>query len=331
MQQIIEILRHIPPLTDLDPGGLKIERLSGLLNANYKLTGPEMCVVVHLAAPGTEAYVNHETEARNARAAAAAGVAPEVIYSDGRHGIIVTRFVEGAVPLDAERAGSAPYLARIGRKLRDLHTRSRPFANTFNPFHQLDRYVAIMESLGRKPPPAFVAALAGLNAVRDVVDARAAAFAPCHCDPLPENILDDGHRLFIIDYEFSGNCDPLFDLGDFSGEANLDGSQDTALLESYFDGAVPANARALLIAYKAVSLLVSAGWAQVQVASRNARQDFEAYGDLRLQRCQDVLAASELPHLIGDLAAKSVSPASRAQGDLYREPGRRRDESEAPI
>jgi thiamine kinase-like enzyme len=170
-----------------------------------------------------------------------------------------------------------------------------------------------------------------LNAVRDVVDARAAAFAPCHCDPLPANILDDGHRLFIIDYEFSGNCDPLFDLGDFSGEANLDDSQDRALLESYFDGAAPANARALMIAYKAVSLLVSAGWAQVQVASRNAGQDFEAYGDLRLQRCWGVLEASDLPKIIEALKTTGVGPPNDAQGAIYEEPGRRRDESEASI
>ena len=50
--------------------------------------------------------MNHETEAHNARAAAAAGVGPEVLYSDGRHGIIVTRFVQDAVPLDAKRAGA---------------------------------------------------------------------------------------------------------------------------------------------------------------------------------------------------------------------------------
>ena len=69
------------------------------------------------------------------------GLASTTGPGEYRHG---ARFVEGAVPLDAERAGSAPTLARIGRKLRDLHTRSRPFANSFNPFHQLDRYVAIM-------------------------------------------------------------------------------------------------------------------------------------------------------------------------------------------
>ena len=58
-----------------------------------------MCIVVRLAGPGTEAYVNHASEARNARAAAQAGVAPEVLFSDAQRGIIVTRFVEGAEPL----------------------------------------------------------------------------------------------------------------------------------------------------------------------------------------------------------------------------------------
>ncbi len=303
MQQIIEILSQIPLLAGRDHSDLRIDRLGGLSNTNYKLTGPEMCIVVRLAGAGTEAYVNRRSEARNARAAAKAGVAPEVLYSDDRRGIFVTRFVEGAEPLDAGRAGSAPYLARIGRKLRELHTKSNPFANTFNPFDQLDRYVAILEAHRQKPLPAFLDALTGLHSLRGALDARAPTFKPCHCDLLPENILDDGKRLFIIDYEFSGNCDPLWDLGDFSGEAELGEAQDRVLLLSYFGGAIPPEAHASFIAYKAVSLLLAAGWAQVQIANANTIEDFESYAKIRLARCWEAMESRDLQRLIEELTA----------------------------
>jgi thiamine kinase-like enzyme len=331
MQQLFKILPQIPLFAGINHSDLRIDQLGGLLNTNYKLTSPEMCVVVHLAAPGTEAYVNHGTEARNARAAVEAGVAPEVLYSDDRQGIIVTRYVDGAEPLDARRAGSPPYLARIGRKLRELHTRTKPFANAFNPFRQLDRYVAILEACGQEPLPAFLAALTRLNALRDVVDARACSSAPCHCDPLPENILDDGDQLFIIDYEFSGNCDPLFDLGDFSGEANLGDSQEVALLRSYFADAVPPNAHSLLVAYKAVSLLVAVGWAQVQVASQNDNEDFEAFGDLRLSRCWNILESDGLQRLTEDLTVWIAGPPGRTSGLPFQAPEHRDNESKTWI
>jgi thiamine kinase-like enzyme len=331
MQQLIEALSRTPLLAGIDHSDLRIDQLGGLLNANYKLTSPEMCIVVRLAGAGTEAFLNHGFEARNARAAAESGVAPEVLYSDDRQGIIVTRFVEGAEPLDAARAGSAHYLARIGRKLRELHTSSKPFANTFNPFHQLDRYIAITEAHGQSPQADFLEAMTRLDAVREVIDARTWASAPCHCDPLPGNILDDGDRLFLIDYEFSGNCDPLWDLGDFSGEAVLDETQDRDLLLSYFCGAVPPDARSLLVAYKAVSLLVAAGWAQVQVASGNGYEDFEAYGEVRLARCWDILESNDLQRLIGDLTTRTSDQPSRAPGAPPEIREHRRDESETRI
>jgi thiamine kinase-like enzyme len=318
MQQLIEILSQIPLLAGIDHSDLRIDRLGGLSNTNYKLTGPEMCIVVRLAGAGTEAYVNRRSEARNARAAAAAGVAPEVLYSDDRRGIMVTRFVEGAKPLDAERAGTAPCLARIGSKLRELHTRSNRFANTFKPFHQLDRYVEILEAHKQKPRAAFLDALTRLHSVRGVVDACAYDSRPCHCDLLPENILDDGKRLFIIDYEFSGNFDPLWDLGDFSGEANLGESQDDTLLRAYFGGSIPPEAQALFIAYKAVSLLLAAGWAQVQIANANTIEDFETYAEIRLARCWNVMESNGLQRLIKDLTARSAGQPSRAQGAPFK-------------
>jgi len=306
MQELNETLSRIPLLAGLDHSALRIDRLGGLSNANYKITSPEMCIVVRLAGPGTEAYVNRGSEAHNARAAAEAGVAPEVLFSDDRRGIIVTRFVEGAEPLNAGRAGTAPCLARIGNQLLQLHKRSNRFANTFNPFHQLDRYVAILEAHRQKPQIGFLDALRNLDTVRGVVDARADAFTPCHCDLLPENILDDGERLFIIDYEFSGNCDPLWDLGDFSGEADLSESQDLVLLLSYFGGSIPPKTQALFVAYKAVSLLLAAGWAQVQIANANTIEDFEAYAGIRLARCWDVIESSGFPRLIRNLTARNA-------------------------
>ena len=306
MQDLNEALHRIPLLAGIDHNVIRVDRLGGLTNANYKVTSPEMSIVLRLAGPGTEAYVNRRSEAHNARAAARAGVAPEVLFSDDQRGIIVTRFVEGAEPLDASRAGTAPCLARIGNQLRQLHEESKRFANTFSPFHQIDRYVAILEVHRQRPQFGFLDALRNLDTLREVVEARADSFAPCHCDLLPENILDDGERLYIIDYEFSGNCDPLWDLGDFSGEADLSESQDLALLVSYFGGSIPPKAQSLFIAYKAVSLLLAAGWAQVQIANANTIEDFEAYAGTRLAHCWKVVESRDFRRHVRDLTARNV-------------------------
>ena len=66
--------------------------------------------------------------------------------------------------------------------------------------------------------------------------------APCHCDPLCENFLDTGEPMYIIDYEYAGNNDPMWDLGDLSVEGGFGAEQDAALLAAYFGGEPPADA-----------------------------------------------------------------------------------------
>ena len=81
MQHLIEILSQIPLLAGINHSDLRIDRLGGLSNTNYKLTGPEMCIVVRLAGAGTEAYVNRRSEARNARAVCSSISNPEMKFT----------------------------------------------------------------------------------------------------------------------------------------------------------------------------------------------------------------------------------------------------------
>ncbi len=307
MRNLFEALSLVPGLAHLERRDLRIEKLGGLTNNNYKVSGAGICAVVRLPGAGTEDYVNRNFEIKNLRAAAAAGVSPEILYSDVRRGIVVTRFIEGAEPLDAKRAGTTPLLARVGNTLRQLHTRSDVFVNNFNPFHQLERYVSILAELNHKPKARFVEVISQLRPVRKAIEARPNASVPCHCDLLPENILDDGNKLLIIDFEFSGNYHPLWDLGDFSGEADLNKSQDDTLLMSYFDSAISTDAHALFVIFKAVSLLLAAGWAQVQIANGNIYAAFDTYADIRLNRCCDIIVSEDIDRLCTHLMVNSKS------------------------
>ena len=64
--------------------------------------------------------------------------------------------------------------------------------------------------------------------------AKPAALAPCHCDPLAENFIDTGERVYVVDWEYAGMNDPMWDLGDLSVEAEFGPEQDQVLLEVLF-------------------------------------------------------------------------------------------------
>ena len=115
----------------------------------------------------------------------------------------------------------------------------------------------------------------------------------CHCDPLCENFLDTGARMWIVDWEYSGMNDPMWDLGDLSVEAGLNDAQDGALLSAYFDGQVPANDHARMVIYKAMCDLLWTLWGLIQLANENPAEDFRAYADGRFARCKALMARPE--------------------------------------
>ena len=116
---------------------------------------------------------------------------------------------------------------------------------------------------------------------------------PCHCDPLAENFLDTGERMWIVDWEYAGNNDPMWDLGDVSVEAGFGPHQDAALLEAYFGGRPPADQVGRMVMYKAMCDLLWTLWGAIQHANANPVDDFEAYANTRFARCQQLMGSAE--------------------------------------
>jgi thiamine kinase-like enzyme len=116
---------------------------------------------------------------------------------------------------------------------------------------------------------------------------------PCHCDPLAENFLDTGSRVYVIDWEYSGNNDPMWDLGDLSVEAAFGPEQDEALLEAYFDGRPPASARGRMILYKAMCDLLWTLWGIIQHVNKNPADDFWTYAVNRFERCKRLMGTPD--------------------------------------
>ena len=125
---------------------------------------------------------------------------------------------------------------------------------------------------------------------------------PSHCDPLCENFLDTGERMYVIDYEYSGNNDPMWDLGDLSVEGGFGPEQDAALLAAYFDGDVPSTEASRMVIHKAMCDLLWTLWGVIQHVNENPADDFWAYATGRFERCQALMATSEFGDAVALLA-----------------------------
>jgi thiamine kinase-like enzyme len=99
--------------------------------------------------------------------------------------------------------------------------------------------------------------------------------------------------MFLIDYEYAANNDPMWDLGDFSVEGRFTPLQDAAMIEAYFGGEAPAADIARMVIYKALSDLLWALWGIIQHVNRNPVDDFWAYATGRFDRCRTLMESQE--------------------------------------
>lgn len=258
----------------------------GLSNESFTVTDRGRRLVVRLGRDFPFHHVFREHEVMVARAAAAAGLAPAVIHAEP--GLMVTAHVEGRTYGAAEvRAALGPVAALVRRFHETMPAHVSGAARLFWPFHVIRDYARTLAAGGSR----FRDRLAGYVALAGELEA---AQAPLpirfgHNDLLPANVLDDGSRLWLIDFEYAGFSTAMFDLAGLAGNAEFSPEEDAALLAAYFgaDGAALARPHA---AMKVAAILREAMWSMVSELHLDAPGvDYEAYTAENLARLAPAL------------------------------------------
>lgn len=267
-----------------------LERLGGLTNLVFK--AGDFCL--RIPGKGTEEYINRANEAVAAREAAKAGVSPEVLHVDAGTGLMVTRYIAGAETMSEEKFKVRPGSpARAGEAFRKLHNSGAVFPFRFELFAMIDDYLKVLSTKEIALPAGYHDVVREAETVRSALAAHPLPIVACHCDPLCENFLDTGERMWIVDWEYSGMNDPLWDLGDLSVEGKFDLAQDEEMMRAYFGGEARPAERGRIVIYKAMCDLLWTLWGLIQLANNNPVDDFRAYADGRFARCKALMETSE--------------------------------------
>ena len=288
-EEVLEVLRKVPGFEG-SAGAASITRLGGLTNLVHRVDLGGRSVVVRIPGAGTEEYIDRKVEAHNAKAAARAGVSPEVIHADPATGLMVTETVPDITTMTPElfksRAGSP---GRAGAALAKLHNSGETFEFRFELFSMIDEYLRLLATKDVDLPDGYHDVVAAAGPVKELLAAADLPLAPCHCDPLCENFLDDGEVMWIVDWEYSGMNDPLWDVGDLSVEAGMDAVQDAELMRAYFGRKPTAAETGRMVIYKAMCDLLWTLWGLIQHADDNPAEDFWAYSTGRFDRCKALM------------------------------------------
>ncbi|RWQ18840.1 phosphotransferase family protein [Mesorhizobium sp.] len=274
-----------------------LERLGGLTNLVFK--AGDFCL--RIPGKGTEEYINRANEAVAAREAAKAGVSPEVLHVDPGTGVMVIRYIAGAETMSPEKFRTRPGSpARAGEAFRKLHDSGAVFPFRFELFAMIDDYLKVLSTKEVALPAGYHDVVRDAESVRSALAAHPLPIVACHCDPLCENFLDTGERMWIVDWEYSGMNDPLWDLGDLSVEGKFDAAQDEEMIRAYFGGEARPAERGRIVIYKSMCDLLWTLWGLIQLTNNNPVDDFRAYADGRFARCK---ALMETPEFSRHLAA----------------------------
>jgi thiamine kinase-like enzyme len=291
-QRVREALAALGLLAAGNRAPLPIARLPGLTNRVYKVETESGPVCVRIPGPGTAEIIDRRAEATHAHAAAALGIAPEVLLFES-DGLMVTRFVDGAsMAPDHFKAGSGT-IERAATALNRLHAEARGFTRSFDLFGTIDRYVSLLSRQGAELPAHLEAVLAGAARIRQALQVRPTEEKPCHCDPTGGNLIDTGARVLLIDWEYSALNEPMWDLAYLSLEAEFDVAMDERLLSAYLGRPSTENETWRMVVHKPLCDLLSGLWALIQQASGNRAADFQAYAARRLNRARMLMRRGE--------------------------------------
>ncbi len=293
-------LAHIPFLAHTRLEHVQLEPLGSLTNATYKLTTDDGAYALRLPGKDTSDYVYRAAEEHNSRLAAAAGINAEVIYFNAKDGTMLSRFIEGDT-MDEERFGQDPVApARAALVLRRVHRLGRIFKSRFDVFSVIGGYLSILRKLKVSLPADYHEVEREAKVVGRALEASPVPLVPCHNDPWPGNFVDAGDSLYLIDWEFSGMNDPMWDLGDLSVEAGFGPEQDLIMMETYYGGnPVPPALYSRLELYKTMSDLLWTLWGFIQHANDNPRDDFLTYAQERLERCKARMGSADFGRHLG--------------------------------
>jgi thiamine kinase-like enzyme len=293
---IDEILELVPELRDAHAVS---ELAGGLTNTNYKVEADRGAYVVRISAKDAGLLaIDRENEHHNTVAAAEAGVGAAVIGYLPERGVLVLEFIEGQTQT-AEDLRRGDRLDWVAAACRQLHG-ARRFRDDFDMFQIQQRYLGLVRERGFRLPEGYADYEPQVRRIEEAMAVRDEGTVPCNNDLLAENFIDVGDAFRLIDYEYSGNNDACFELGNVWSESNLSLEQLDELVAHYYRRPLRNKvARARL--WGLMSKYGWTLWASIQDGVSEIDFDFWGWGMEKYERAMAEFKGPDFDRLLEDV------------------------------
>ena len=263
-----------------------IERIGGMTNLNYLLDFGTDRYVLRIPNKGTNTFISRQNEMDNNIMAMNANLTPEILYIDSKSGIKITKYIEPIVPINNRILKCNIKICEdIILLIKKLHNSNIVFENTFSVFDMLKKYEILAVSNGIVLKDMYI--YVKNNYLHDLYHMYSSfnyTNKPCHNDLVCENFIQDVNRKsYMLDWEYSGMNDPIWDLATIFLELQLNHKDEQKLLMLYYGGQFPRFTFKKIKIYQSLMDILWYLWAELMCCYS---VDYADYGYNRLCRAK---------------------------------------------
>lgn len=264
-----------------------IERLGGMTNHSYKITredGQEY--LVRIPGEGTEELINRKDERKSTELACSLGIDSELLYF-GDDGTKVMKFISDVQDMTEEVMRKKENIIKAASIFRKLHTCGKDTGVRFEVFEMADEYEKVITEHGVALYDDYVQVKETVMDIKASIDASGAVKrVPCHNDSLIGNwILDAEGKMYLIDWEYSGMNEAMWDLSCLSIEIGFDDENDNDLLQAYYERPATIDEKKYFVAAKMYVDLLWTLWGLTRVPYDG--EFMQSYADDRYARLKE--------------------------------------------
>ncbi|MGI6007459.1 MAG: phosphotransferase [Ruminococcus sp.] len=254
----------------------------GMTNTNFIVRCREEQFILRIPGACTSEMIDRYREENNSAEAFRLGLNPENIYFDPETGIKVTRYIQNGVTLNGKTARLEHIIQKTTGVLRRLHTSDIKLKGEFSVRKEYEKYKEMIEKRKAVCYSGFDEMDRLFYLLMDRLEKLGTDRKPCHNDLVPENFVLSGQgRMYLIDWEYSGYNDPMWDLASHLLECEFGRDEEELFFQYYFQRDIEKTEAEKLLIYKICQDILWSAWT---VLKENDGENFGTYGQDRLKR-----------------------------------------------